>query len=456
MSVTSTPRLGLTQWSSGSDPYNRSQLNTSFANLEDRVPGFDQGTVRPAASSALQGYFFFNTTGNALSYCDGTTWWDIVAGDGNFGSPVALTLTSVNASGSQSSAARSDHVHGMPGFGTPSSVGTSNSAGAGDTVARSTHVHAIGTGAINLSAMFAAGVVDAAALATNSVETLKIADLAVTGGKLANGAVTSSKLGVDAVTSSAILDASVTTTKVADSAITNAKISAVDASKVTTGTLADARIPSLAASKITSGEFAAARIPDLSATTITSGTLAIARIPTGTSSSTVALGNHNHNTAYLSINGGTLGGQLNVSHTITATRDGSVAAKFYRTDTSGGIVAFNSDNGGADTQKSFIDAADGDLTLTSDARLKENILDADFHGNDLLRVQIRKFNWRDDPTERVGVVAQEIQKIIPEAVAESRGVLAVKPTQVIWRLVQFVQELEGRLAALESKPTVAP
>ena len=74
-----------------------------------------------------------------------------------------------------------------------------------------------------------------------------------------------------------------------------ARIPSLDTSKITTGAFVDARIPSLNASKITAGSFADARIPNLVATKITSGTFAIARIPTGTSGTTAALGNHDHN-----------------------------------------------------------------------------------------------------------------------------------------------------------------
>lgn len=66
------------------------------------------------------------------------------------------------------------------------------------------------------------------------------------------------------------------------------------ASKVSSGVLSLDRIPDLPASKITSGIFAVARIPDLPASKITSGVFNIARIPTGTTSTTVALGNHKH------------------------------------------------------------------------------------------------------------------------------------------------------------------
>lgn len=50
----------------------------------------------------------------------------------------------------------------------------------------------------------------------------------------------------------------------------------------------------LDASDIISGSFTTNRIPNLDSAKITSGTLAIGRIPTGTTSTTVALGNHTH------------------------------------------------------------------------------------------------------------------------------------------------------------------
>src|SRR5690606_7032193 len=71
-------------------------------------------------------------------------------------------------------------------------------------------------------------------------------------------------------------------------------IPTLDASKIGSGTFAAARIPNLDASKIASGVLALARIPSLPASQITSGQFSISRIPTGTSGSTVALGNHLH------------------------------------------------------------------------------------------------------------------------------------------------------------------
>lgn len=125
------------------------------------------------------------------------------------------------------------HVFGSA-FATPSappSIGTSNSAGAAAGPARSDHTHEIGSGAIDGSAMFAAGVVNSAAIADLNVTTAKIADDAVTAGKiaaavagagLAGGSGTALSVNVDDST----LEISSDLIRVKDSGITVAKLAA--------------------------------------------------------------------------------------------------------------------------------------------------------------------------------------------------------------------------------------
>lgn len=117
-------------------------------------------------------------------------------------------------------------------LGTPAAatdIGTVPAAGVATGPARADHVHQIGGGAIDGSGMFAAGVIDAAAINNDAVTTTAIIDDAVTTPKIVDSAVTSAK----------IADATITTGDISDSAITAAKIAA-DA--VTTVKVLDANI----------------------------------------------------------------------------------------------------------------------------------------------------------------------------------------------------------------------
>jgi hypothetical protein len=71
--------------------------------------------------------------------------------------------------------------------GSPVSIGTANANGSALTFARSDHVHDIGNGAIDSAALFAAGVVDQAAIGANAVGTSELIDGNVTAAKFATG-----------------------------------------------------------------------------------------------------------------------------------------------------------------------------------------------------------------------------------------------------------------------------
>lgn len=95
---------------------------------------------------------------------------------------------------------------------------------------------------------------------------------------------------------------------------------------------------------------------------------------------------------------------------------------------------------------------DGDLrattiTATSDARLKSNIQDYDV---DVSSLHAKKYvlNGR----ESVGLIAQEVEKVLPEAVVKnSLGYLALDYNAMVAILVNKVNELEQRIADLEAK-----
>ena len=53
---------------------------------------------------------------------------------------------------------------------------------------------------------------------------------------------------------------------------------------------------------------------------------------------------------------------------------------------------------------------------------------------------------------QLGVVAQELQKVLPECVTkESTGVLSVQTDNLIWYLVNAVKELKAEIDLLKGK-----
>ena len=53
---------------------------------------------------------------------------------------------------------------------------------------------------------------------------------------------------------------------------------------------------------------------------------------------------------------------------------------------------------------------------------------------------------------QVGVIAQEIQKVLPDVVKElGTGALAVSPDNITWYLVNAVKELSTKNTALETR-----
>ena len=89
--------------------------------------------------------------------------------------------------------------------------------------------------------------------------------------------------------------------------------------------------------------------------------------------------------------------------------------------------------------------------VTSDQRLKENIVDAPDFGSIIDSIQVRSFDWKTDNThQRAGFVAQELVIVAPEAVhqpANSDEMMAVDYSKLVPMLVKEIQSLRQRLAA---------
>jgi hypothetical protein len=91
------------------------------------------------------------------------------------------------------------------------------------------------------------------------------------------------------------------------------------------------------------------------------------------------------------------------------------------------------------------------FNVTSDQRLKENIIDAPEFGSVIDSLQVRSFDWKTDNThQRAGFIAQELVTVAPEAVhqpADPEEMMAVDYSKLVPMLIKEIQDLRKRLAA---------
>ena len=108
-------------------------------------------------------------------------------------------------------------------------------------------------------------------------------------------------------------------------------------------------------------------------------------------------------------------------------------------------------------------------SVTSDQRLKKNIVDNKTGLEAITKIQVRNFEYRtaDEVTDlpksqaidikgvQLGAIAQEIQAILPECVkTESTGVMSVDTTNLTWYLINAVKELKATVDAQAARIAV--
>ena len=120
----------------------------------------------------------------------------------------------------------------------------------------------------------------------------------------------------------------------------------------------------------------------------------------------------------------------------------------------GGMFWIKGDSAGACYQGDNATA----WSQTSDRALKREIADATKGLDAINAIQIRTFRFRNDnpygmdpEPSRVGVIAQELEEVFPEAVKENvGGHKTVSVDSINWALLKAVQELSAKVEALES------
>jgi len=99
----------------------------------------------------------------------------------------------------------------------------------------------------------------------------------------------------------------------------------------------------------------------------------------------------------------------------------------------------------------------GDLTLrnltqTSDERLKENIQTVSAALDKVMQLRGVSFDWRDGPDSGLGVVAQEVEAVVPEMVhTGDDGYKSVRYSQISALLIEAMKEQQAHIEALEAE-----
>ena len=92
------------------------------------------------------------------------------------------------------------------------------------------------------------------------------------------------------------------------------------------------------------------------------------------------------------------------------------------------------------------------FTATSDANAKDNIQPLENATNTVKQIQGVSFDWKDTGKPSYGVIAQEIEKVLPSIVhTNPDGGKAVDYNTIIAFLIESIKEQEKRIEQLESK-----
>ena len=123
-------------------------------------------------------------------------------------------------------------------------------------------------------------------------------------------------------------------------------------------------------------------------------------------------------------------------------------------------VSGNTTLGDTDTDVTTIN---GELRVTqdiiayysSDRRLKDNIVPIDNSLSKILSISGNTYDWNEKSNKSgndVGVIAQEILEVLPEAViTRDNGYLAVDYQKLVPLLIEAIKELSNKVENLEQK-----
>ena len=120
-------------------------------------------------------------------------------------------------------------------------------------------------------------------------------------------------------------------------------------------------------------------------------------------------------------------------------------------DTSSGDLTIDSASGVTRVDDNLI--VTGDINVNSDARLKANIISLGFTLGKLLQVDGKTYTFKEDKNHnsKIGLLAQDIEKVFPELVTETNGIKSVNYQGLIPVLINALKEQDQKINDQQSQ-----
>ena len=91
-----------------------------------------------------------------------------------------------------------------------------------------------------------------------------------------------------------------------------------------------------------------------------------------------------------------------------------------------------------------------DVNSTSDINLKENIHSIDDPLGKVMQINGVGFRWKDTKEDAIGVIAQDIEEVIPEIVKNNDHIKTVNYNGLIGVLIEAIKEQQRQIEELKS------
>jgi hypothetical protein len=191
---------------------------------------------------------------------------------------------------------------------------------------------------------------------------------------------------------------------------------------------------------------------------VTSG-LFRSKVPTGTAPITVISTTKCTNLNADLLDGRTETGFLRGANNVWQTSDDGQNRLYFATNS---LTYFRSPNGyefrrSTNTYSLTIDnsgnvAALGEVQANSDERIKTNIKTIENGLDKVLQLRGVEYDRTDIEKHQIGVIAQEVEKVIPDVVGENKdGVKTVAYGNLVAVLIEAVKDLKGEITELRAE-----